>query len=169
MIVLDDLKDLISCYPASEEYETQERLRTIFHRRQEDIHAWHQHWTKGKELAEATAQEEAIAAKDMGHDLSYYREASANAINNYKSDFYSQEKLLDRTNAILRELTGLRVFFENLASTNTIDLVTHARCDARAEMLGEEIITRVIRQVAIKENADVRFDVTAGGLTEQPR
>jgi hypothetical protein len=36
-------------------------------------------------------------------------------------------------------------------------------------MLGEEIITRVIRQVAIKENADVRFDVTAGGLTLQPR
>jgi hypothetical protein len=169
MIVLDDLKDLIKCYPASEEYETQDRLRTIFHRRQEDIHAWHQHWTKGKELAEATAQEEAIAAKDMGHDLSYYREAASNAINNYRSGFYSKEKLLERTNAILRELTGLRVFFENLASTNTIDTITHSRCDARAEMLSEEIATRAIREVGIKENADVRFDVTAGGLTLQPR
>lgn len=169
MIVLDDLKDLISCYPASEEHETQERLRLIFHRRQEKIHAWHHHWTKGKALGEATAREEAIAAEDMGHDLSYYLEASANAIDNYKTGFYSREKLLELTNAILRELTGLRVFFENLASTNTIDLVTHARCDARAEMLGEEIVTKVIRQVSIKEKADVRFDVTAGGLTLQPK
>lgn len=169
MIVLDNLKELIKCYPASEEHETQERLRTIFHRRQEDIHAWHQHWTKGEELAEAQAQEELIAAKDMGHDLSYYREAASNAVTNYKSDHYSREKFLARTNAILRELTGLRVFFENLASTNTIDTVTHARCDARAEMLMEEIATRAIREVAIKENADIRFDVTAGGLTAEPR
>lgn len=168
MIVLDELKDLIKCYPASEEYDTQERLRMIFHRRQEDIAAWHQHWTKGKDLAEAMAQKEVTAAKDMAYDLSYYRETASNAVTNYKSDHYSREKFLARTNAILRELTGLRVFFENLGST-TIDTITHARCDARAEMLMEEIATRAIREVAIKENADIRFDVTAGGLTAEPR
>lgn len=165
MIVLDDLKDLIKTFPASEEHGIQERLRTIFHRRQENIHAWHQNWTKGKELAEAQAQEEVIAAKDMGHDLSYYRETASNAIENYKGGFYSKEELVERTNIILAELTGLRVFFENLASINTIDLVTHARCDARAEMLSECIATRVIRQVDIKENVEVRMDGSAGGLT----
>lgn len=164
MIVMDDLKDLIKCYPASEEYDTQERLRTIFHRRQEDIRAWHQHLTKGKEPAEAKPQEETIAVKDMGHDLSYYRDAVSDALNNYESGFYSKEKLLKRTNAVLGELTGLRVFFENVASTNTVNVITHTWCDARAEMLLEELATEVIHRIAIKDNVDVRFDVAAGGL-----
>lgn len=165
MNVSDDLKDLIRTFPDSEDHDIQERLRVIFDRRQENIRQWHTQWLKDEKLTEAEAQKEVLAAKDMGHDLSYYGEAASNAITNYKGGFYSKEELVERTNEILAELTGLRVFFEKLAFTNSIEILTHMWCDARAEMLMECIATRVIRQVDIKENVAVRMDSSAGGLT----
>jgi hypothetical protein len=165
MIALDPLEVLLETYPTSREQGIQEELRKKFDARVKDVQSWHDRFAVDGDSEVSVTDVEATAATEMAKDLSYYREQVRNTIDGYQDGRFTKEEAIERSNLVLTELTGLRFLLDCMRAAPLGD-VLHARLDTRAEVLMEEIATKVIRKVEQKETTKVYFLSSPGtGLT----
>lgn len=162
MMSLDPLNVLLETFPASQEQAIQEPLRRKFDKRKKAINGWHKQWATDQDPDVTVTQEEAMAAEELARDLSTYREQARNILDGYKDGRFTKEEAIERTNAVLAEMTGLRLLFDTMRSAPLGDIL-HARLDTRVEVLMEEILTKLVRAVDAKENVTVTF--ASNGLT----
>lgn len=161
MIALPPLDDLVATYSVAVE-NTQEQFTKRFHGLIGQTQKFQAQWETETPVGDDAIQIEAKAAENMARDLAYYRENARNVVDGLDGRF-SMVEAIDRTNAILGDLTGLRKFFETLTESS-LTHVEHARLDTRVEVLQEEIATKLIRGISRDFNTPVVFSADKGGL-----